>query len=133
MMHKQHRSQTGFTLVELLIVVTIIGILASIAYPSYQEYIRSSRRTAAMGCVMEQTHFMERFYSGNMTYVGAVPPACPGEVTNFYNVATANLGAATYTISAAPTGAQASDRCGTLSINHLGVRSTNPQADNCWR
>jgi len=132
MMHKLHRSQTGFTLVELLIVVTIIGILASIAYPSYQEYIRSSRRTAAMGCVMEQTHFMERFYSGNMTYVGAAPPACPGAVTDFYNVAAANQTATTYTITAAPTGTQAIDRCGTLSVNQTGTRSASGGND-CWR
>lgn len=123
----------GFTLVEIMIVVAIVGILASIAYPSYVDYVRSGRRAAAMGCLMEQTHFMERFYSSNMTYAGAAPPACPGEVTQFYNVAApANLGAATYSLTAVPTGSQAPDRCGTLSVDQDGNRSATGGAD-CWR
>lgn len=127
------QAQKGFTLTEILIVVTIIGILSAIAIPQYQEYVLSARRTAAMGCLMEQAHFMERFYSTNMTYVGAVPPACPGEVTQFYNVPPpGNLGAATYTLNANPTGVQAADRCGNLSVNEAGNRLAAGGA-NCWR
>ena len=125
-----HRNK-GFTLIEVMIVVAIVGILASVAYPSYQEHLRSSRRTAAQGCLMEQTHAIERFYSANMTYVGAgaALPACPGDVPRFYNVAPGPLGQSTYTLTATPTGAQAGDRCGNMTVNHQGART--PAA--CWR
>lgn len=126
------KQNLGFTLIEIMIVVTIIGIISAIAYPAYQEHLRNARRTAAMGCLMERAHFMERFYSANMTYAGAAPAACPGEVGQFYAFAVANLGAATYTLTANPIGAQAGDRCGNLSVNETGNRQAAGGA-NCWQ
>lgn len=126
--------QTGFTLIELLAVVAIIGILVAVALPNYQEHVRSARRTAAMGCLMERSHFMERWYSGNMTYVGAgaTIPNCDGSVTQYYAIGVpAALTATTFTLSAVPSGDQSSDRCGTLSINQAGAKSAS--ATNCWR
>lgn len=128
------KMQTGFTLIELLVVVAIIGILVAIALPNYQEYVRSSRRTAAMGCLMERSHFMERWYAGNMTYVGAgaTIPNCDGSVAQFYTIgAPADLTATTFTLSATPSGAQTGDRCGALSVNQTGTKSAS--ATDCWR
>jgi len=129
------QAQKGFTLIEIMIVVVIIGIIAAVAFPQYEQYVREARRTAAMGCLMEQAHFMERFYSANMTYAGANPnPTCiqENEITQFYAFGVANLGAATYTLNANPIGVQAADRCGNLSVNEAGNRLAAGGA-NCWR
>ncbi len=128
------KSQTGFTLIELLVVVAIIGILVAVALPNYQEHVRSSRRTAAMGCLMERSHFMERWYAGNMTYVGAgaTIPNCDGSIAQYYTInAPADLTATTFTLSLTPTGPQTGDRCGSLSVNQTGTKSAS--ATDCWR
>lgn len=130
-------SQRGFTLIEIMVVVAIVGILASIAFPAYNEYSRNSRRTAIQGCLMEQAHFMERWHSGSMTYVGATAaanwPACQGGAANFYNVAPAAAATATtYRLRATPTGDQlgSNSACNTgfLEIDQTGARTPA----GCW-
>lgn len=130
---KQHRNQ-GFTLIEVMIVVVIVGILASIALPSYQNHIRKTRRAVAAGCLLEQAQFMERFYTTNMTYAGVALPnsSCSTDLAGFYSFAISGTpDATTYTVQAAPEGAQASDSCGTLSINQAGSKS--PTTSGCWK
>ena len=131
------RRHAGFTLLELVVVVTIVAILASLAIASYEFAIRKSRRSAAQGCVAEAAQFMERFYTTHLNYAQdlagnpAVLPRCTAEVAGAYVVgfAAGQPTATTFVIQAVPQGRQARDSCGTMSMNQTGRRL--PEAD-CW-
>ncbi|MEO8631312.1 MAG: type IV pilin protein [Betaproteobacteria bacterium] len=123
-MHMQRR---GFTLVEMVIVVAIVGILAAIAFPSYQNSVRKTRRTNAEADLVQLSQFMERIYTENGSYSrGGASPALPFTVspqdgsTSFYSLAlTANTGNA-FTLTATPIGSQISD--GKVEIDSMGAK-----------
>lgn len=121
-----HRSQGGFTLIEVTIVVVIIAILASLAYTSYTDSMIKSRRKAATACMQESAQFLERYYTTNLTYAAAVLPAanCRTDLGNFYDWPAPTLAARTYSIQAVPKGLQlAKDKCGTLTIDQAGTKT----------
>lgn len=135
-MHKHH----GITLVELMVAVAVIGILAAIAYPSYQNYVLRANRAAATACLMEQAQFMERTYTQNLRYnpAGFVLPAtqCQQELAARYNFALTAVAARTFLLSATPTATQ-SDGCGTLTLNQAGQKGarggiTAAAVQDCW-
>lgn len=135
----------GFTLIELIVAMVVIAILAAIAIPQYSEYISRSRRAEAQAFLIEvaarQQHFLvdRRAYSTNITNAptaGGLGMTIPAPVANFYDVSiTAVDNTAfppTFTVSAAPRGAQAGDQCGTLTVNQAGQRTTSTSAPRCW-
>lgn len=131
----------GFTLIEIMIVVLIIGVLSAIAYASYDRSVINTRRATAAGCVQEGAHYMERYHTTHMSYHDAteepVLPPCSAEVTQ-YDIELTDSDAGGYTITATPTGRQLSKDtvCAALSINQLGERSVSGSSSadpgSCW-
>jgi type IV pilus assembly protein PilE len=126
--------QRGFTLIEIMVVVMVMAVLASIALPSYQEQVRKGRRADALAAMNETAQALERFYTLNNTYTGytlrATEQQSPrqGDVV-FYRIAMrVTDGGVGYAITATP---QQEDRCGTLTLNSQGVRAA--AYDDCVR
>jgi type IV pilus assembly protein PilE len=132
-------SAAGFTLIELMIVVAVVAILAAIAVPSYNESVRKTHRAQAKADIVEYAQSAERYFTTNNSFTGFTLPSSssPRETgaTPRYALTLAST-ASTYTITATPVSgsSQASDRCGTLSINQAGVktRSTGIPLSDCW-
>lgn len=131
----------GFTLIELMIVVLVVGVLMAIAYPSYQGHVIKTRRAAASACMVEAAQFMERFYTTNLRYNATPPPAnvavalpalqCGRDLATHYTIGlAAGTTATTYSIRAVPRGQQLSKdtKCGTLTINQIGTKGKSGTA-----
>ena len=145
------KQQLGVNLLELMIVVAIIGLLSAVAYPSYMRNVQDSKRADCSGAVVGLANAMERHFSINGSYrsaatggadtgaPGVFTTTCPvdgGEAT--YNLTIAAATASTYTLRATPTGSQANDRCGSLTLTSTGVKgvvgaSTGNDWQACWR
>lgn len=138
---------SGFTLIEVMIVVVIIGILTAVALPSYQESVRRGNRAAARTALLEAQQFMERFYATNNAYhqtlanppvkvalperFASVPPEAPSYSVKLsaINVPTAN----SYQLEATPL--QTDAKCGVLSVTNTGVKgeSGSGTVAECWK
>ena len=133
---KHTHAEHGFTLIELLIALACVALLASFAWPSYQSLILKSQRAQARASLLQTAHWFERAASANGRYPSAADvPASVLQIDGQRYKMTVISSAQNYTLSATPLGAQAADTCGTLTVNHLGVRSVqgaSQTAAQCW-
>jgi type IV pilus assembly protein PilE len=127
-----HTGQKGFSLIEILIVVVIVTLLASIAWPAYQDNVLRSRRAEAKSQLLDLAQCMERFNTSNLTYVNG-PVRCPPPNADSYAINYAAVTRSTFTLVAAPQGNQTSDACGQLGVDQTGAKThQGSAADRCW-
>lgn len=132
----------GFTLIELMVTVAIVGILTMIALPSYQAYVLKSHRTVAINALMSLASQEARWYTTNnayqsdMTQLGyalANSNPVPDASSNYYKISAVTT-ASSFTLTAVPQGNQANDTCGNFTYTDLGVQGVNgtSSASSCW-
>lgn len=130
-MHKKF----GFTLIEILITLVIIGILAMYAVPAYHEHVAKARRTAAETVLVQLASALESYYMSNNSYQGATLQSLGFSeliVKNTYQLSIANLTDTHYALTAVPLGDQAEydQACGVLTLNSTGEKGA--KQDGCW-
>ncbi|VEF12923.1 type IV pilus biogenesis protein [Pseudomonas fluorescens] len=129
------RFNRGFTLIEIMIVIAIIGIVITIAAPSYTEYLKKGRRAEVVSLLSEQAQTLERFYTRNNVYTGVTGLSSGNE---FYTI-TPTLADQTFLLTATRKAgtSMATDKCGDFTLTNTGVRgmsnaTTGLTPKDCW-
>jgi type IV pilus assembly protein PilE len=146
------KPNSGFSLVELMVVIAIMAILVSIGYPIYTTYVEKTRRAAARSVLLEASQYLENFYNrsagvpnytqyvltnGNTIAAGdsladIAADMASNHALNYYNITVSAITPTTYTLQAALRGGYTdSAGCNTQSINQLGVRTTDNPGNKC--
>ena len=133
----------GFTLFELMIVVAIVGILAAVALPAYNESVKRGNRSAARSALLETQQFMERFYAANSRYStdtgGTTAPTLPARLQAVpsdapkYDLTVTAISLNSYTLTATP---RVTDKCGNLTLTNTNVKDrsgTGITVQECWK
>ena len=126
------RKPSGFTLIELMVVVAIVAILAMIAYPSFADQLRKSRRAEAIASMQDAQLRLERWRVDHASFAGsgaAIADTAHYDFAIAADAATPNK----YSIQATPLSGQVKDSCGTLTLGRDGSAVTKtPTTGNCW-
>jgi type IV pilus assembly protein PilE len=152
-MNKAFQLQRGVTLIELLIVIVIISVIASFAYPSYQNYVVETKRTAASSILLQVADRQQQFFMDNKRFTNDLTAlgfannplvisedgsvmADAAASGSTYSVSLSNVAATTFTITAAPLHAQATrdTKCGSLTLNQAQLKGSSGGGGNdCWK
>ena len=153
----RRKGNSGFSLIELMIAVAIVGILAAIAYPGYLNFIVDARRTDGQEALLGFANAMERFKTANMTYVGAgtagggnatgspaattYPDQAPLDGGDkYYDLTITAADSLSYTLRATPIAGTSQATDGLMEISSTGVRrwdqnndgDTADSGENSW-
>ena len=135
----------GFSLIELLTVLLIVGLLAAVAWPSYRSHVQRAQRAQAAAALLQAQQFMERLYSvqGSYVLVGGSKPQLPAGLQAvsssdqvIYRLQIESADAVSYRLRADPQGTMLGDACGALTLAHTGLKGrtgTGPSVPDCWR
>ena len=147
-MTRANHAKKGFTLIELMIAVAVIGILSAIAYPNYISYVKRAHRSEAKTVLLQDATILERNFTlanrydntlnngnGNATG-GLIILQAPASGTPTYNILISSTTPATdFTLTATPTGSMAGDACGSFTLNNVGVQGVTGgtlSVADCW-
>jgi len=132
-----HDRQLGFTLTELLIVIVIVGVLAAIGLPAYQDYARAGKRSDAHQALTRMAQLQERFFTDNNRYAANATELgyasdTPESTGGYWQVSVASGTATAYALQAAPAGGHADPECQTITLDSAGQRGSTPAGNDCW-
>ena len=125
------KNNRGFTLIELMIVIAIIGVLAAVGYPAYTSSVKKGNRADGIGGLLSLAGRMEEFYMNNDSYDGAVVVNATSP-DGLYTMSITSATDFAYTLTATTIPVGADSECGNLILTSLGQKLDSANNGNCW-